>query len=223
MRRYCFNKLPFGISSAPEHFQKRMSHILHGMEGVLCQTDDILIFGKDQEEHDDRVTAVLKWIEAAGVTLNPNKYEFGKMSLKFLGHIIDQNGIRPDPDKTAAIMQMQPSKTVSKLRRFLGMVNQLGKFTPKLTELTHPLRELLSRSRTWTWSQCRKLHSNKWKKSCLNPLPLLTMIQEPPPRFLQMRPPLNLVQYCCKSWKHNGDQLHTPPAQWVTLNADMHK
>ena len=50
--RYCFNKLPFGISSAPEHFQKRMNQILSGLEGVLCLMDDVLVFGKDKEEHD---------------------------------------------------------------------------------------------------------------------------------------------------------------------------
>ena len=55
--RYCYNKLPFGISSAPEHFQKRMSAILDGLAGVLCLMDDILIFGKDQKEHDTRLTA----------------------------------------------------------------------------------------------------------------------------------------------------------------------
>lgn len=50
--RYCFNKLPFGIGSVPEHFQRRMSHILEGLDGVLCLIDDAMIFGKDQEEHD---------------------------------------------------------------------------------------------------------------------------------------------------------------------------
>ena len=88
---YCFNKLPFGISSAPEHFQKQMSHILQGMDGVLCQTDDVLVFGKDQAEHNTRVAAVFERIQAAGVTLNPDKCEFGKTYLKFLGHVIDQD------------------------------------------------------------------------------------------------------------------------------------
>ena len=50
--RYCFNKLPFGISSAPELFQRRMSTILEGLDGVLCQPDDVLIFGANKEEHD---------------------------------------------------------------------------------------------------------------------------------------------------------------------------
>ena len=71
--RYCFNKLPFGISSAPEHFQKRMSTILDGLTGVLCLMDDILIFGKDQKEHDIRLTAVLERIQAASVMLNKDK------------------------------------------------------------------------------------------------------------------------------------------------------
>ena len=81
--RYCFNKLPFGISSAPEHFQKRMSTILDGLAGVLCLMDDILIFGKDQKEHDTRLTAALEKIQAAGVTLNKDKCEFNKTSLTF--------------------------------------------------------------------------------------------------------------------------------------------
>ena len=68
--RYCFNKLPFGISSAPEHFQRRMGEILAGLSGVQCLMDDILIYGKDQTEHDTRLEAVLQRIESAGVTLN---------------------------------------------------------------------------------------------------------------------------------------------------------
>ena len=151
MGRYCFNKLPFGISSAPEHFQRRMSELLAGLEGVLCQMDDILVFGRDQAEHDRRLIAVLTRIEEAGATLNPQKCEFSQTTLKFLGHIIDSEGIRADPEKTDAIMKMSPPTSVPELRRFMGMVNQLRKFTPKLAELTQPLRMLLSKSNAWTW------------------------------------------------------------------------
>ena len=58
MGRYCFNKLPFWISSAPEHFQHRMSELLTGLERVQCQMDDILVFGKDEAEHNTRLEAV---------------------------------------------------------------------------------------------------------------------------------------------------------------------
>ena len=149
--RYCFNKLPFGISSAPELFQRRINQILEGLEGVLCQMDDVLIHGKNTTEHDARLNAVLKRLEAAGVTLNSEKCEFSKERVKFLGYVIDREGIRADPEKTTAILQMKAPTNVTELRRFLGMANQLGKFTPRLSELSQPLRELLSAKCSWTW------------------------------------------------------------------------
>ena len=149
--RYQFNKLPFGISSAPEHFQKRMSAILSGLDGGVCQTDDVLVFGRDQTEHDSRLLAVLKRIESAGATLNPEKCEFSQKTVKFLGNIIDENGIRADPAKTSAIREMKPPNNFSELRRFMGMVNQLGRFSENLATLTQPLRELLSKKHTWLW------------------------------------------------------------------------
>ena len=155
--RYCFNKMPFGISSAPEHFQKRMSKILAGLDGVLCLMDDTLVFGEDKKGHDERLTAALRKIEAAGVTLNPSKCEFGKSQLKFLGHLIDQEGIRADTDKTSAITEMKPPTNVSELRRFMGMVNQLGKFSPNLADLTQPLRQLLSTKSIWLWGPAQDL------------------------------------------------------------------
>ena len=63
--RFCFNKLPFGISSAPELFQKRMTKILEGLNGVVCLIDDVLIFGSTQTEHDSRLMAVMERIKAA--------------------------------------------------------------------------------------------------------------------------------------------------------------
>ena len=151
MGRYCFNKLPFGISSAPEHFQRRMSELLTGLQGVLCHMDDILVFGRDDTEHNQRLEAVLKRVEEAGATFNLSKCEFNRNTLTFLGNVIDANGIRADPSKTEAIREMQPPTLLPAVRRFLGMANQLGKFTPNLAELTKPLQDLLGKSRAWTW------------------------------------------------------------------------
>ena len=167
--QYCFNKLPFGISSAPEHFQKHMSKILEGLEGVLCLMDDILVFGGNAAEHDERLKAVLTQIAAAGATLNPTKCEFSKSKLKFLGHIIDQQGIRADPDKTTAIIEMKPPSNVPELRRFMGMVNQLGKFSKNLAELTQPLRQLLSKKSTWLWDHPQDLVFSRIKEELAKP------------------------------------------------------
>ena len=151
--RFCFNRLPFGITSAPEHFQKKMSAILNGLEGVVCQVDDILVYGKDKPGHDGRLGAVLQRLEEAGITLNREKCEFYKDRVKFLGHIIDASGIRPDPDKVKAILSMPEPTNVSEVRRVLGMVNHLSKFSPKLADLTEPLRALLSKKNAWSWTE----------------------------------------------------------------------
>lgn len=124
--RYHFNKLPFGISSAPELFQRRMNPILEGLEGVICLIDDVLFVGNDVTEHDTRLIRVLKRLETAGVTLNREKCSFRQSSVKFLGHLIGPDGVRADPEKTSAVRDMETPQSVSDLRRFLGMVNQLG-------------------------------------------------------------------------------------------------
>ena len=136
--RFCFNRLPFGITSAPEHFQKRMSEILAGLEGVVCMVDDVLVHGRTQEEHDQRLDAAMECIAQAGVSLNAEKCDFSQSSVKFLGHIIDGTGIHPDPEKVQAIQAMKEPNNTTELRRFLGMTNQLAKFTPSLAEQAKP-------------------------------------------------------------------------------------
>ena len=121
-----------------------MNEILSGLKGVLCWMDDVLVFGSDQEEHDKRLRAALERLESAGVTLNPKKCEFSKGSLKFLGHIINKNGISADPEKVHAITELPPPTNISELRRVMGMINQLGKFLPNCAEITRPMTVLLS-------------------------------------------------------------------------------
>ena len=99
-QRFCFNKLPFGISSAPEIFQCHMNN--RSSRGILCHVDDILVYGKDSTEHEYRLQATLKRIQAAGITLNESKCRFYQSCVSFLGHVIDKHGISPDPKKTTA-------------------------------------------------------------------------------------------------------------------------
>eukprot|EP00731_Ephydatia_muelleri_P013230 Em0007g540a len=161
--RFCFQRLPFGITSAPEIFQKRMSEILLGLDGVVCMMDDVLIFGPNQEIHDMRLKAVLQRVKSAGVTLNRDKCVFSQSSVKFLGQIVDAQGVRPDPNKVTAIRGMAAPMNTTELRRYLGMINQLSKFTPNIAELTKPLRELLSKKNEWTWNEIHQKAFSKLK------------------------------------------------------------
>ena len=154
--RYRFNRLPFGISSAPEHFQRRMSEALAGLAGTVCMMDDILIHGASREEHDQRLETVLQRLANLGMTLNAEKCTFAQTSVKFLGHVIDGQGIRPDPDRVDAVVRFTTPTCVGDVRRFLGMVNQLSKFSPNLADHTQPLRELLLKDRTWAWEDAQQ-------------------------------------------------------------------
>lgn len=118
-----------------------MHKILDGLKGVVCLMDDVLVFGANKSDHDERLRRVMELLQEANVTLNSDKCQLETSTAKFLDHIIDQNGIRADPEKVQAICRLDAPQSVSELRRFLGMVNQLGKFSPRIAELSKPLRE----------------------------------------------------------------------------------
>ena len=96
-----------------------MEKLLQGLSGVVCQVDDVLVYGT---EHDDRLMAVLKRVEAAKVTLN-KKCLFNQEEVKFLGHLVNKKGIAPDPEKVRALNNMKEPTCVADLQRFLGMAN----------------------------------------------------------------------------------------------------
>ncbi|KAJ8369268.1 hypothetical protein SKAU_G00092960 [Synaphobranchus kaupii] len=128
-----------------------VTEVTAGLEGVVCHMDDILIWGLTQAEYNARVHAVLERAQKADITLNTAKCEFSKPEVKFLRYIISAGGVRPDPDKTRAVQEMDQPSNVSELRSFLCMVNQLGKFIPNLAEKDKALRDLLSKKNQWFW------------------------------------------------------------------------
>ena len=149
--RFCYNRLPFGISSAPEIFSRAMSELLGGLDNVICHMDDVLVHGKDTESHDKSLRKVLTRLEQAGLTLNESKCEIAKTSVKFLGHLIDANGVSADPAKIKAIQDYPAPTNKTELRRVNGMLNQLSRFIPHLSSLNAPMRTLLKENRTWIW------------------------------------------------------------------------
>ena len=133
-----------------------MSQALNGLTGVVCLMDDILIHGKTRGEHDERLYAVLQRLTNLGMTLNTEKCEFSRTSVKFLGQVVDGIGVQPDPDKIAAIKRVPTPTNVGDVRRFLGMVNQLSKFSLNLADVTQPMRELLSQKSAWIWGPAQQ-------------------------------------------------------------------
>ena len=107
--------------------------------------DDILISADNKEEHDRRVHEVLSKVRDSGLKLNKSKCAFGVTELKFVGQVISERGIEPDPEKVSRIVDMPLPINKKELQRFLGMVSHLGKFLPNLSDVSAPLRKLLEK------------------------------------------------------------------------------
>ena len=149
--RFMFHRLPYGISSAPEYFQKQMDKEFGNLEGVTCHVDDIQFTGRNQAEQNERHRKALTRKFESALTLNPDKCVFSQTRLDNLGQIIDKEGGKKDPAKVKDIIDMTQSKNFSDLRRFPGMVNQLMKFCPHVAEMTQPLSNLLTKGTAWLW------------------------------------------------------------------------
>lgn len=171
--RFCFQRLPFGITSAPEIFQRIMHELLRDIQGVVVFMDDILVYGSSTEEHDSRLQMVLEKIKQSGLKLNKAKCNLRCSGLDFLGHHIDAKGIRPSTEKCMAIQNLQPPTCQTELRRCLGMFNYLGRFVPHLSQTLRPLNDLLSNDAQWNWDSAQDIAFNEVKQ-LITSAPILT-------------------------------------------------
>ncbi|KAJ8866838.1 hypothetical protein PR048_032699 [Dryococelus australis] len=137
----------FRIASAPEVFQQIMCHTLHGIKGANCSMDDILLHA----ESINKLDAITE--------------------MKFLGHVLSDKGIQPDPENIEAIERLKKPQSITELQRFMGMINYLSKFIPRVAERSALLRKLLEKDVAWHWEL---EHENAFEdlKVCLKSLPL---------------------------------------------------
>ena len=167
--RYCFNRLPFGLSSSPEIFHRVFSNIFKDIEGVQIFIDDILIHARSIEEHDRILKKVLERAKEYGICFNKKKCHFRKTEVKYLGHILSQEGMKLDKDRIKSIIEMKEPTTLKELLRFLGTINYVSRFIPNVSELTSPLRELNKKDVPFIWSQRQQKAYDRLKRVLCEP------------------------------------------------------
>lgn len=111
-----YNRLPFGVASAPAIFQRHMETLLRGLKGVSDYIDDILVTGSSTAEHLQNLEAILDRLEKAGLRLNQEKCLFFQRRVEYLGHIIDDQGLHPTDEKVRAIKEAPTPKNATELR-----------------------------------------------------------------------------------------------------------
>lgn len=141
-----YKRLMFGITCAPEMFQKIMEKILAGCEGVLIFIDDIIIYGESEIQHDERVKKTLERLKSYDVLLNNSKCIYKVKRINFLGHTLTDEGVKPLKAHVDSIQNFRAPKTVEEIQSFLGTINFVGKWIPNLATLTEPIRMLLRKN-----------------------------------------------------------------------------
>ena len=149
---YRYKRLPFGIASSPALFQRTMDIILQGLDHVASIQDDILITGKDDDEHIKNLDSVLSRLDHYGLRLQLSKCKFVQKSVTYMGCVISARGISPTEEKVEAIKQAPRPENLTQLRAFLGMINYHGKFIRNLSSILQPLNQLLQGNQEFKWS-----------------------------------------------------------------------
>ena len=138
-----FVRMPFGLRNAAQSFQRLMDKVVRGLPFVFAYLDDLLVASDTEDEHESHLRQLFNRLQEYGIIINPLKCLFGVSSLTFLGHVVDEHGIRPLDEKVQHIRDFPAPNSLRKLREFLGMINFYRRFIPHCADILQPLTDLL--------------------------------------------------------------------------------
>ena len=171
-----FVRMPFGLKNAAQTFQRLMNSILRDLPFVFVYLDDILVSSTNRTEHAEHLRSVFKALSDAGLVVQRPKCIFGATEVTFLGHEVSEAGIKPLPEKVAAVQNFPVPDKKQTLQTFLGMINFYHRFVPNLASKLGPLHEACKgKGQEITWSDvCQEAFSN-----AKNALASATLLQHP--------------------------------------------
>jgi len=166
---YEFMVMPMGLTNAPATMQQMINDVLRDLLDitVLAYVDDILVFTTGSlEQHVKDVQAVFERLATTTFKTAPEKCEFHKKSVKFLGFIIGTDGVRIDPEKTRSIEEWPTPRTVKEIQSFLGLANYNRKFIPDYSRVAIPLTKLTKKDIPFKWTSDQENAFQALKKMC---------------------------------------------------------
>ena len=163
-------RMPFGICSAPEEFQRRMNITFENLKGTAVIADDLLVFGEGNDietarkDHDQNLRNALQRARERNLKMNKEKAKLRLTEVPYIGQVLTSDGIKPDPKKVEAIQNISQPTDVPSVKRFHGMVNYLSKFLPNISTITEPLRQLEAKDVEWHWDENQQKAFEEIKK-----------------------------------------------------------
>ena len=169
-QRYRWLRMTFGIKTASEEYQRHQTEALQGVPGLAIVADDLLVcgYGDTMQEaiqnHNHNLTELLDRCRQKNLKLNRKKVQLCKTEVPYIGHLLTADGVKPDPSKIAAIVNMPRPTNVKETQRFLGFINYLAKFLPHLSEVCQPLRCLCEKNNQFCWESQQEQAFTKAKQ-----------------------------------------------------------
>ena len=139
--------MPFGLRNAAQTFQRLIDEVLRGLPFAFAYIDDVLIANRDINEHQNHLLQVFERRAHFSLKINISKCDFAVSKLNFLGHMIDEQGITPVPEKVTVIQNFPQPTSLRQLRRFLGLVNYYRRFIPGCSRILTPLTNMLQQQK----------------------------------------------------------------------------
>lgn len=150
--------MPFGLTNSPATFQRLIDKIITPdmAPHVYAYLDDIIIITETFEDHLKWLKIVIDKLNEAGLTINEEKSFFGRQSVKYLGFVINNNGLQVDPDKIAPIIEYPAPRTLKQVRRFMGLASWYRRFIPNFSDLVAPISSLIKKKVQWQWGEAQQ-------------------------------------------------------------------
>ncbi len=160
-----FERMPFGLCNAPATFQRLMQRCLSGQlsDYALVYLDDIILYSPDFTSHLQHLDKVLERLGQHGLRLRLDKCKLLQPEVKFLGHVVDSTGVRPDPDKISAVLDWPVPTTIKQVRAFLGLAGYYRRFVRGFAGVARPLNQLLTGIPASRKSEAQKVN---WSPEC---------------------------------------------------------
>lgn len=168
---YEYKRMPFGLKNAPATFQRVMDSVLCGLQGERCfvYLDDIVVFASSLQEHQQKLEEVFYRLRKYQLKVQPDKCEFLRREVAYLGHIISNEGVKPNPDKIKAVEEFPVPKSCKDIKAFLGLTGYYRRFIPNFSKLTKPLTSLLKKDVPFIWGESQQMAFEQCKQLLINP------------------------------------------------------